>query len=257
MTSTRRWWPSRPGKARDRGGLAVRHLAPGRTRPGWRCSTCPPRGWKARTARWRPAATPATARRASCRSSTGCSPTRRAGAGRGPGPGGEHRRPGRVHPDSQGAAGQVRAGEDGLGRRPGHDHQRPHQGAEPAGGRRGTSAGPLRVDHRAARPRHQKAHGRGRPLRPSLFDEQDLAEITSPDFPGERLIACRNPVLAGQRARTREDLLQATGKLLAPSSPGCRPGGWPASPRSASRQARWPASTRWANTSTSPSPTTA
>ena len=53
------------------------------------------------------------------------------------------------------------------------------------------------------------------PLQLSLFDEQDLAEITSPDFPGERLIACRNPVLAGQRARTREDLLQATEKLLA------------------------------------------
>jgi len=54
------------------------------------------------------------------------------------------------------------------------------------------------------------------PLQLSLFDEQDLAEITSPDFPGERLIACRNPVLAGQRARKREDLLQATEKLLAP-----------------------------------------
>jgi hypothetical protein len=50
----------------------------------------------------------------------------------------------------------------------------------------------------------------------SLFDEQDLAEITSTDFPGERLIACRNPVLAGDRARTREDLLAATEKLLAP-----------------------------------------
>src|SRR5262249_47390616 len=49
----------------------------------------------------------------------------------------------------------------------------------------------------------------------SLFDEQDLAEITSDDFPGERLIACRNPVLAAQRARKREDLLQATEKLLA------------------------------------------
>jgi hypothetical protein len=54
------------------------------------------------------------------------------------------------------------------------------------------------------------------PLQLSLFDEQDLAEITSPDFPGERLIACRNPVLAGQRARKREDLLAATEKLLAP-----------------------------------------
>ena len=54
------------------------------------------------------------------------------------------------------------------------------------------------------------------PLQLSLFDQQDLAEITSGDFPGERLIACRNPVLAGERARKREDLLQATEKLLAP-----------------------------------------
>jgi len=53
------------------------------------------------------------------------------------------------------------------------------------------------------------------PLQLSLFDEQDLAEITSPDFPGERLICCRNPVLAEERARKREDLLAATGKLLA------------------------------------------
>jgi hypothetical protein len=54
------------------------------------------------------------------------------------------------------------------------------------------------------------------PLQLSLFDEQDLAEITSPDFPGERLIACHNPVLAAERARKREDLLAATEKLLAP-----------------------------------------
>jgi hypothetical protein len=54
------------------------------------------------------------------------------------------------------------------------------------------------------------------PLQLSLFDQQDLAEITSEDFPGERLIACRNPVLAAGRARTREDLLAATEKLLAP-----------------------------------------
>ena len=54
------------------------------------------------------------------------------------------------------------------------------------------------------------------PLQMSLFDQQDLAEITSPDFPGERLIACRNPVLAADRARTRGELLAATEKLLAP-----------------------------------------
>jgi hypothetical protein len=54
------------------------------------------------------------------------------------------------------------------------------------------------------------------PLQLSLFDQQDLAEITSDDFPGERLVACRNPVLAAERARKREDLLAATEKLLAP-----------------------------------------
>src|SRR5260370_25268729 len=54
------------------------------------------------------------------------------------------------------------------------------------------------------------------PLQLSLSGQQDLAEITSPDFPGERLIACRNPYLAADRARTREELLAATEKLLAP-----------------------------------------
>jgi hypothetical protein len=54
------------------------------------------------------------------------------------------------------------------------------------------------------------------PLQLSLFDQQDLAEITSPDYPGERLVACRNPVLAADRARTRNELLAATEKLLAP-----------------------------------------
>ncbi len=48
------------------------------------------------------------------------------------------------------------------------------------------------------------------PLQLSLFDEQDLAEISSPDFPGERLIACRNPFEAAKRARTRGELLAAT-----------------------------------------------
>jgi hypothetical protein len=56
----------------------------------------------------------------------------------------------------------------------------------------------------------------GGPLQLSLFDQQNLAEITSDDFPGERLIACRNPVLAAERARTRTELLAATEKLLAP-----------------------------------------
>jgi len=51
-------------------------------------------------------------------------------------------------------------------------------------------------------------------LQLSLFDERDLAEITHPDYPGERLIACRNPLLAADRARKREELLAATEKDL-------------------------------------------
>ena len=51
-------------------------------------------------------------------------------------------------------------------------------------------------------------------VQPSLFDEHDLAEITSPDYPGERLIACRNPYLALDRARTRTELLAATAEKL-------------------------------------------
>jgi DDE family transposase len=53
------------------------------------------------------------------------------------------------------------------------------------------------------------------PLQLTLFDQQDLAEITSPDYPGERLIACRNPLLAAERARKRENLLSATEAGLA------------------------------------------
>jgi hypothetical protein len=54
------------------------------------------------------------------------------------------------------------------------------------------------------------------PLQMSLFDEQDLAEISHPDYPGERLIACRNPFLAAERARKRGELLTATEDTLAP-----------------------------------------
>src|SRR6266498_3751370 len=53
------------------------------------------------------------------------------------------------------------------------------------------------------------------PLQLSLFDQQDLAEIAHPDYPGERLVACRNPLLATERARKRADLLAATEALLA------------------------------------------
>ena len=52
-------------------------------------------------------------------------------------------------------------------------------------------------------------------LQLSLFDTQDLIEIDSPDFPGERLVCCHNPVLAEERARKRGELLAATEKDLA------------------------------------------
>lgn len=52
-------------------------------------------------------------------------------------------------------------------------------------------------------------------LQLSLFDQQNLAEIRSPDYPGERLVACFNPLLAEERRRKREALLQATEEQLA------------------------------------------
>ena len=51
-------------------------------------------------------------------------------------------------------------------------------------------------------------------LQMSLFDERDLAEVTHPDYPGERLVVCRNPLLATERARKREELLATAEKRL-------------------------------------------
>lgn len=51
-------------------------------------------------------------------------------------------------------------------------------------------------------------------LQLTLFDQRDMASITSPDFPGERLVVCRNPDLTAERARKREELLAATEKRL-------------------------------------------
>jgi transposase len=51
-------------------------------------------------------------------------------------------------------------------------------------------------------------------LQLTLFDKRDMASITSPDFPGERLVVCRNPDLAAERTRKREELLIATEKDL-------------------------------------------
>jgi Transposase DDE domain len=59
-------------------------------------------------------------------------------------------------------------------------------------------------------PAIQHLAAEGGPLQPSLFDERDLAEIESPDFPGERLVVCKNPALAEERKRKRDELLDAT-----------------------------------------------
>jgi hypothetical protein len=85
----------------------------------------------------------------------------------------------------------------------------PDDGAGPPGGAYGWITA-LRA------PAIKKLMAEDGPLQMSLFDEQNLAEITHPDYPGERLVACRNPVLAADRARTRAELLAATEKLLAP-----------------------------------------
>jgi Transposase DDE domain len=58
-------------------------------------------------------------------------------------------------------------------------------------------------------------------LQLSLFDQTDLAEITSPDFPGERLVACKNPFLEAERARKRESLLAAAEADLAKIAAAC------------------------------------
>jgi hypothetical protein len=69
MTSTPRWtgWPA--SRTTSRRSWPAATWGRSRTRRGWRCSTCRPPGWKARGARWPPAATSATARKAGCRSS--------------------------------------------------------------------------------------------------------------------------------------------------------------------------------------------
>jgi transposase len=59
-----------------------------------------------------------------------------------------------------------------------------------------------------------RALAEGGALQMSLFDERDMAAITSPDYPGERLIVCRNPALAKERGRKRAELLAATEREL-------------------------------------------
>jgi len=91
----------------------------------------------------------------------------------------------------------------------------------------------------------------GGPLQPSLFDTRDMAEITSPEFPGERLVVCKNPLLADERARKRGELLAATEKDLDRIQSVCsgRTTRCAALAKSARRSARSSASARWPSTS--------
>jgi hypothetical protein len=59
-------------------------------------------------------------------------------------------------------------------------------------------------------PAIQQLAAEGGPLQLSLFDTRDIAEITSPDYPGERLVVCKNPLLAEERRRKRDELLALT-----------------------------------------------
>jgi hypothetical protein len=91
----------------------------------------------------------------------------------------------------------------------------------------------------ALRPRlHPQAHRRWRPAPAQPVRRGGSGRDHLSGFPGERLIACRNPVLAADRARKREDLIAATEKLLAPIAAASLPGGLTALRRSASRSAR-------------------
>ena len=91
----------------------------------------------------------------------------------------------------------------------------------------------------------------------SLFDDRDMAAITSPDFPHERLIVCRNHALAAERARKREDLLQATERDLARIATAVRRKRQPLAGKAEIGMAvgAGSASTTWPSTSPSRSPT--
>ena len=98
-----------------------------------------------------------------------------------------------------------------------------------------------RLDHRAQGAADQGA-GHLRGLQLSLFDQHNLAEIEAPeDYPGERLVVCRNPLVAAERARKREELLAGHRARPAGRSPSASSAarfgaptrsGWPSAPRS-------------------------
>ena len=86
-------------------------------------------------------------------------------------------------------------------------------------------------------------------LQLGLFDERNLLELTSPDYPGERLVACRNPQLAKLRAHKRQELLAATERSLDKIMARVDAGKLTGQTRSACGWAKSSTNTRWASTS--------
>ena len=115
---------------------------------------------------------------------------------------------------------EVRAGQDGHGRRPRHDHQRPDPGPEPAG-RRDPAARPLRVDHRAARPRDPQADGRRRPAPAQPLRRAGPGRDHLPGLP--RRTADRLPQ-PGPGRRPGPQAGRPAGRHREAAHPGHRPG---------------------------------
>ena len=169
-------------------GLARRHLA-GRHAGALRRSRRAT--WRAAAARWRSTATAAITAATGRRSSTGCCAHRT--ACRSPSRCSRATPPTRRRSREQIDKLKRRFGlrPRGAGRRPRHDHRRR---ASARSWRRPASTGSPACAHRQI----QALAAEGGPLQLSLFDERDMAEITAPDFPGERLVVCRNRELAAR-----------------------------------------------------------
>ena len=93
------------------------------------------------------------------------------------------------------------------------------------------------------------------PVQMSLFDTQDFAEIEHPDYPGERLVCCHNPILAADRARKREALLAATEKDLEKITAAAGAGRCEGAGKIGERAGKVTARARWPSTSSPRSPT--
>ena len=188
------WLAARQDKIED--ALAARHLAGGI----WSSTTSLPPRSRGGPARWVRSATPKTGSADGCRSSRaadqqGWRP------GRDRGVRGQHWRPqDRGRPGGQGRdrfgiSKVVLVGDRGM----------------LTAARLREDVGPAGLDWiTALRAPQVKALVREGALQLSLFDQVDLAEITHPDYPGERLVACKNPFLEAERARKRESLLAGT-----------------------------------------------